>query len=114
VQDLEGMLDLAGARPWRPPVVETVATADRGVDVLVDAIGRHRAASAGSGELATRRERRIADEIHGLVLDRLIKQADDFCSGTGFATVVRRVVDGESDPYTAATLLTGGDDGGTS
>jgi len=112
VHDLQGMLDLAGERAWRPPVLETVATEDRGVDALLDAIQRHRARLEGSGELEQRRERRIADEIHALVLDRLIKQADDFCSGTRFATVVRRVADGESDPYTAATLLTEGDDGG--
>jgi LAO/AO transport system kinase len=112
VHDLQGMLDLAGERAWRPPVLETVATTDRGVDALVDAIDRHRASEEGSGDLAQRREQRIADEIRALVLDRLIKQADDFCSGTRFATVVRRVADGESDPYTAATLLTEGDDGG--
>jgi len=112
VHDLESMLHLAEAGPWPPPVLETVATADRGVGEVLDAIGRHRASIEGSGELAMRRERRIADEIRALVLDRLIKQADDFCSGARFATVVRRVADGESDPYTAATLLTEGADGG--
>ncbi len=112
VRDLEGMLELAGERLWRPPVLETVATDDRGVGELLDAIERHRAAREAAGGLAERRERRIADEIHGLLLDRLIKQADDFCSGTRFATVVRRVADGECDPYTAATLLTEGADGG--
>jgi LAO/AO transport system kinase len=114
VRDLHGMLELAGARSWQPPVLETVAIEDRGVDELLAAIGRHRADLEASGELAARRERRIADEIQALVLDRLIKQADDFCSGVGFATVVRRVADGELDPYTAATLLTGGvDEGGS-
>jgi len=112
VHDLQGMLELAGARDWRPPVVETVATDDRGVDALVDAIQGHRSASTASTDPSARRERRIADEIRGLVLDRLIKQADDFCSGARFATVVRRVADGESDLYTAATLLTEGADGG--
>jgi LAO/AO transport system kinase len=112
VRDLQGMLDLAGARPWRPPVLETVATADRGVDGLLDAVIAHRSHLASSGELLERRERRIADEIRALVLDRLIKRADDFCSGTPFATVVRRVAEGHSDPYTAATLLAEGGDGG--
>ena len=32
VHDLRSMLELAGARPWPPPIVETVATEDRGVD----------------------------------------------------------------------------------
>jgi LAO/AO transport system kinase len=114
VNDLQTMLDLAGELPWRPPVLETVATDDRGVDALLDAIGSHRRAGEASGDAAARRERRIADEIRALVLDRLIKQADDFCSGAGFATVVRRVVRGDCDPYTAATLLTEGvDEGGS-
>jgi LAO/AO transport system kinase len=112
VRDLQAMLDLAGERPWRPPVLETVATTDDGVAALLEAIGRHRAAAESSRSLDARREQRIADEIRGLVLDRLIKRADDFCSGSGFATVVRRVADGDMDPYTAATLLTEGGDGG--
>jgi LAO/AO transport system kinase len=112
VRDLEGMLDLAGLRPWRPRVLETVATADRGVDELLDAVVAHRSFLTGSGDLSRLRERRIADEIRALVVDRLIKQADDFCSGSTFATVVRRVADGKSDPDTAATLLIEGDDGG--
>jgi LAO/AO transport system kinase len=112
VRDLEAMLALAGERAWVPPVLPTVATRDEGVDDLVDAVERHRAAAEASGELAQRRERRIADEIRGLVLDRCIKQADDFVSGTRFATVVRQVADGVSDPYTAATLLVEGADGG--
>ena len=47
VHDLQAMLELAGARAWRPPVLETVATEDRGVDALLDAIERHRAESGG-------------------------------------------------------------------
>jgi LAO/AO transport system kinase len=112
VHDLQAMLDLAGAPDWYPPVLETVATDDRGVDALLDAISDHRGASTASGDLAARREQRIADEVRALVFDQFIKRADDFCSGTRFATVVRRVADGESDPYTAATLLTEGGDGG--
>jgi LAO/AO transport system kinase len=112
VRDLDGMLALGGDRAWRPPVVETVATTGRGVAGLLAAIVGHREASEVSGELAERRERRIADEIRALVLERLIERTEVFCSGSAFATVVRRVADGESDPYTAATLLTEGADGG--
>ena len=71
VHDLQGMLDLAGARPWRPPVLETVATDGprrrRRWSTRSAATGPR---SEGSGELAARRERRIADEIRALVLDR--------------------------------------------
>ncbi len=112
VHDLHAMLELAGARPWTPPVVETVAVDDRGVAELLGAIGDHRAFLAGSGGLNALRERRIADELRALVLDQFAKRADDFCSGPRFATVVRQVADGTSDPYTAATLLSEGADRG--
>jgi LAO/AO transport system kinase len=112
VHDLRAMLELAGARPWSPPVLETVATEDRGVDQLLAAVRDHRAHLVASGELFSRRERRIADEVRALVLDQFAKRADDSCSGPRFATVVRQVADGTSDPYTAATFLTEGADRG--
>jgi GTPase len=112
VRDLQAMLELAGHRPWLPPIVETVATEDQGVADLLEAIRRHRGYLTDSGELAARREQRIADELRAMVLDRLSKRADDFCSGPRFATVVRQVVDGTSDPYTAATILSDGADRG--
>jgi len=112
VRDLLAMLELAGHRPWVAPIVETVATEDRGVDDLLDAVRRHRTYLADSGDLSARRERRIADELRALVVDRLAKRADDFCSGPRFATVVRQVAEGVSDPYTAATILSDGADRG--
>ncbi|MFI5053837.1 MAG: methylmalonyl Co-A mutase-associated GTPase MeaB [Acidimicrobiia bacterium] len=110
VRDLQGMLALGGARAWTPPVVETVATADRGIDELHDAIAAHRGYLTASGELRVRRERRIADELRALVLDRFLARADDMCSGDRFAAAVRDVAAGLSDPYTAATDLSDGAD----
>ncbi len=112
VRDLRSMLELAGPRSWDPPIVETVATEDRGVAELLDVLGAHRRHLVDSGELERRRERRIEDELRALVLDRLAKRADDVCSGERFATVVRHVADGASDPYTAVTLLIEGTDTG--
>lgn len=39
---LTAMLEMAPPRPWMPPVIETVATEDKGVDELIDALDRHR------------------------------------------------------------------------
>jgi LAO/AO transport system kinase len=110
VHDLRSMLQLAGHRLWDPPIIETVATEDRGVAELLETLGAHRHHLEASGELRRRREQRIADEVRALVLDRLAKRADDVCSGETFATLVRDVADGTSDPYTAATLLSDGAD----
>jgi LAO/AO transport system kinase len=110
VHDLRSMLQLAGHRLWDPPIIETVATEDRGVAELLETLGAHRHHLEASGELRRRREQRIADEVRALVLDRLAKRADDVCSGETFATLVRDVADGTSDPYTAATFLSDGAD----
>ena len=49
VRDLRVMLELAGARAWDPPIVETVATDDRGVGELLAAIERAPGASGRFG-----------------------------------------------------------------
>jgi LAO/AO transport system kinase len=112
VRDLRRMLEFGAGRPWVPPIVCTVATEGRSIDELRQAIDAHRRFLTTSGGLSDRRKRRIEDEIRALVLDEMRARADDACRGSGFATVVGQVVDGLSDPYTAATALLSGADGG--
>jgi LAO/AO transport system kinase len=112
LRDVRAVLSLAAVREWAPPVVETVATRGEGTDELVAAIGAHRQHLEASGELARRRERRAADEVRALVVEAALAQAGTLCAGPDFATVSARVAAGDLDPYTAATLLQGADDGG--
>jgi len=105
VRDLQGMLMLGEQREWSPPIVATVATEGRGLDELVDAIAAHRGHLAASGELARRRELRVRDELRGIILEWVAKQADVICSGPRFDSVSARVAEGSIDPYTAATEL---------
>jgi LAO/AO transport system kinase len=105
VRDLEGMLALGDGRAWSPPVLETVATEDRGVAELVAELARHREVVAASGELAARRARRVEGEVRALVVDRLLARADDLCAGDRFAAAVRGVVAGDTDPEAAARAL---------
>jgi LAO/AO transport system kinase len=66
--EIESMLDARpGEQPWRPPVLETVANAGRGVPELIQAIGRHRAFLEDSGRLGERRRRRLVRRIVALV-----------------------------------------------
>jgi LAO/AO transport system kinase len=106
VRDLEQMLDLAPGRDWRPPIVETVATEDEGIDALFDAIAGHRAHLEEQGGLETRRRARLRDEVRGIVLARLAAAADAHCAGDHFEQVLARVAARELDPYAAAAELT--------
>jgi LAO/AO transport system kinase len=105
VRDLELMLELAGERDWRPPIVETVATDGRGVDDLWRAILDHRAYLEADGRLERRRDSRLRDELQAIVHERLREGADARCSGERFDRLVAQVAARELDPYAAADEL---------
>lgn len=58
---------------WNIPVLRTVAQQGEGIAELIDAIDRHRAWLAESGELARRRHARLAERVREVV-DRRLRQ----------------------------------------
>ncbi len=108
VRDLEAMLDLAGERDWRPPVIETVATDGEGTDELWEAVVAHRQHLEEDDRLARRRRDRLRSELRRIVTAELQAQADEVCSGLRFDDVIARVIGRELDPYSAAAELAGG------
>jgi GTPase len=106
-RDLNAMLDFSGELDWRPPVVETVATSDRGVDELFDAIAEHRAYLEQSSRLQARREARLREELRAIIRARLEQHAVERANGQRFDELVARVSRREIDPYRAADELLG-------
>jgi len=105
VRDLQVMLELAGERDWRPPIVETVATDSRGIDDLWRAILDHRAHLETDGRLERRRDARLSDELRAIVHERLRAGAEERCSGERFDQLVEKVAARKLDPYAAADEL---------
>jgi LAO/AO transport system kinase len=105
VRDLQVMLELAGERDWRPPIVETVATDSRGIDDLWRAVLDHRAHLEADGRLERRRDARLREELRAIVHERLRAGADERCSGERFDRLVEKVAARELDPYAAADEL---------
>jgi len=101
-RDLEQMLDLGGAREWRPPIVETVATTGDGIDALYDAIARHRA-SRGAG--SDHRRERARAELERVLAVTLRSRAAALAGGERFEAQVDAMVAGTLDPYRAAEEL---------
>ncbi len=64
-----------GMTAWQPPVIQTVGTTGAGVDELLDAVERHHAAIADSGELEQRRRDRLRAEIEAIVIERAADRA---------------------------------------
>ena len=110
VRDIRHMISLGDRTEpglWRPPVIKTVASADTGVDEVVEGIDKHVAWMEAHGELQRRRNKRAADEIEAIVLAQLRARMGDLRGSHGIDELAARVVAGESDPYTAADKVLG-------
>ena len=93
---------------WEVPVIATEAANDKGVEELLEAIGRHRVALETSGRLLARRQARRARELRELVLAELRREVDRALGdGGALAPLLMEVEAGRLDPYGAADALRG-------
>ncbi|HVV37846.1 MAG TPA: methylmalonyl Co-A mutase-associated GTPase MeaB [Acidimicrobiales bacterium] len=105
-RDLEAMLDMHTAPgPWRPPIVETVAAKNEGAGELWEAIEKHRAHIASTGELARRQATRATTEVHEIIVRTIEARAAAALRSDAGAALCRRVTAGQVDPYTAAETI---------
>ncbi len=105
VRELDAMLDLSARKPWRPPIVSTVATSGDGIGELVDALEAHRAHLEAAGEVAARRRARAAEELTAVTVELVAQDALARCTGPRFDALVDAVAAGTADPYEAAHEL---------
>jgi LAO/AO transport system kinase len=101
-RDLELMLDLSDLGEWRPPILPTVASTSEGVDALWQAVLDHRAYAEKSGVLEQRRERRLREELRGIVVSRLDARARELSAGSDYERLEADVLGRRLDPWAAA------------
>ncbi|MFP3895373.1 MAG: methylmalonyl Co-A mutase-associated GTPase MeaB [Anaerolineales bacterium] len=107
---LEAMLAMAkaedkGESVWHPPVVETVATEDRGTEILVDRIEDHADYLRKSGALDTLQRDHVEKEIQGILFEDFVLKRLSQTSAEYYDALIERVAIREIDPYTAAQGL---------
>ncbi|HET6687350.1 MAG TPA: methylmalonyl Co-A mutase-associated GTPase MeaB [Jiangellaceae bacterium] len=104
VRDLRGAIRLAERAPgdWRPPIVKTVAVRREGLDDVLAAVDKHRDWMERSGELDTRRRRRVRDEIEAIAVTALRHRFGDLHGDARLDTLAEKVLAGQYDPYAAA------------
>lgn len=73
VAELKAMQSMMPQKNWLPPIVETVATENKGIDKLWEEIKKHREYQATTGILDLRRKKRFEMEV----LDHLEKKIKD-------------------------------------
>jgi LAO/AO transport system kinase len=105
-RELRVALELKPEDGWRPPVVMSVATENRGVDEILAAVGAHRAYLEESGELAARRRARVRRQLEELLayeFKRACRAAPDY--EESLASVIAEVQEGRLTPYEASARI---------
>jgi len=105
VRDLAQMLSLAKDHPWKPPIIRTSARSGEGTRELVDAIEKHRAWSAGSGEQVRRRRAAARVEVEARLREALLRELAGRVGESRLAAAVARVAERSLDPYAAVEEL---------
>jgi LAO/AO transport system kinase len=107
-RELNHMLSLGERREpgaWRPPIVKTVAARGEGIGEVVEALEKHRAWLAETGNLAARRKARAAAEIEAIAMAVLRRRFGDLHGDSRLSALADAVVDGSLDPFAAADGL---------
>jgi LAO/AO transport system kinase len=102
VKDIEAMLDVGPDTPWRPPVLQTVASEGTGVPDVTDAVLRHREFLVSTGELEPRRRRRAAHDL-AMAIRANIDHSIDTDEPT--ADLIDAIATRRTDPWTTADRL---------
>lgn len=103
--DIERAVDHMSAGAWRPPIVETVASEDRGTDDVWAAIGAHRRHLADTGMLANREQRLLKLALRGLLEATLNARVGTLLGSADLTAALAGIQAGESDLKTAGDAL---------
>lgn len=101
--DLKSMLDLVDDwKGWKPPVLLASASTGRGLDQMLEFIGRHRAWISQPERFLERRSRQARKEIYDLVTMEVHRMIESKFPSVKLDAIVRDVVQGKLSPYEAA------------
>ncbi len=105
--ELEYALDLAPAgRPWRPPVIKTVATTGEGIPELAAKIREHGAFVRDGGNLAAHSLRASEFAIRELLAESVVIPVIERAKASGrWDEIVAGVAARKIDPYAAVEML---------
>ena len=101
-KQIRSMLTLGERPAHMPPILNTVATRGEGLDVLLNAIEKHRAYLDESGTLHARITAQARHHILALARDTLLERLRTGLPAETLDAIVAEVAEKRKDPYTAA------------
>jgi LAO/AO transport system kinase len=109
ISELEFMLEMERGKEkqWKEPIVQTVATMNKGIDELIEQIEAHHTFLVKSGKIDEKRTRRSQAELTKII-NRMVTDAVEVAVGEegSFRDLLEKMaLTGEVDPYTAAEII---------
>jgi LAO/AO transport system kinase len=106
--EIAAMLDFTPDRPWRPPIVRTIAPRGEGIEAVVEAIASHESFLRETAEGELRRERRARERVRQRLQERFRRDVETAARGPqGLEEAIREVLARREDPYSAADRIYG-------
>lgn len=104
---LKGMLDRIDYRlSWKPPIIKTSASLNKGVDTLYEGLGEHRRYLNCDKKIKQRRQRQIREELKRNIETEFIKTIlSDIYNGNDFGKALDNVCEHRIDPQNAARQI---------
>lgn len=103
VMEIEQMLDLAKHdAAWRPPIIKTISTENKGIAELWQALEEHRRYLLQSGEGERRRRKRAVDEVQDVLEHQFHFLLQEKLQSQSFRRALQQIELGQDDPYTVA------------
>ncbi|MBU1023693.1 hypothetical protein KKB99_05315, partial [bacterium] len=104
VRSIQSMIELSDfGNGWIPPIVLTQANSDTGMDVLLDNFDKFVAYQKENGHFEKRRRQQLIMEVGDILQDLLRREVQSaFESGVIEDIVLEKIINHESDPYSAA------------
>lgn len=104
-QDIERALQHRSSGSWRPPIVETVASEDRGTAEVWSAISAHRDHLSRTGEGRLREQRLLRLALRGVLEATLQSRVAALLASDQGSALLTRVQAGEEDIASAGSKL---------
>jgi LAO/AO transport system kinase len=96
----------ASEKAWIPPIIETDALHNKGLDILHAAIKEHLAFVKAENGFAARRKERLSKEITKHAENAVASKLKDFLKNECVIdSVITDIINGDTDPYSGADSL---------
>lgn len=105
--DVRSALELAGAKPWKPPVQLVSAERGEGIEEALEAIGQHTDFLNKSEEGQNRRRARIGSEVEGILRREISRKVEGLWEARREGTLAS-LMSRSTDPYTVSGEILSG------